>query len=143
MTGYIRPMMVTALLLRALANPAAAQACARADFEAVVDQASSTLVELTQTNTPSFQDRLRQLKTKRGWTNEQLVREGAPFVRDDVVRAFDERSEGLLMKINSQGGTGADCGVLTDLRATLAELIQTQTRKWAHMFEKIDQELAK
>jgi hypothetical protein len=124
-------------------NPARAQPCARADFEAVVDQASATLVEVTQQKTPQFQGKLRALKDKRGWSNEQLMKDGAPFVRDDTIAGFDEKSEQLLIKINSQASDGADCRALADLKAAMAALVETQTAKWSYMFDKIDKELAK
>jgi hypothetical protein len=117
--------------------------CTIADFEAVVDQASSTLVDLAQKNTPDFQSRLRALKDKRGWTHEQFVTAGAPFVQDATIQAYDDRSQALLMRINAGTGEAADCTVLADLRAALATLIETQAAKWTYMFDKIDRELAK
>jgi hypothetical protein len=119
-----------------------AQACTRADFEDVVDRASSTLVELAQANTPTFQERLRRLKDKRGWSQEQFVREGAPFVRDDVIQKYDETAQALLLKINAETGVGANCDLLTELRRALAALVETQTAKWAYMFDKIERALA-
>lgn len=127
----------------ALPGSARAQSCPRAEFEAVVDQASNTLVQVTQKNAPEFQGRLRALKDKRGWTNEQLMRDGAQFVRDATITAFDEKSEQLLIKINSQGSDTADCKILADLKAAMAALVETQAAKWAYMFDKIDKELAK
>lgn len=125
------------------AGPGKAQTCQRADFEAVVDEASNTLLQLTQTNTPAFQAKLRALKAKRNWTNEQLMTEGAAFVRDDKIAAFDQQSEQLLLKINTQGGDGADCGVLAGLKDAMKTLVDTQQAKWKHMFDKIDAELAR
>ncbi len=45
-----------------------AAACKRADFEAVVDEAAAVLRDLNLKNKPAFQDKLRQLKDKRGWS---------------------------------------------------------------------------
>ncbi len=120
-----------------------AETCQRAEFEAVVDQASATLVEVAQKNAPQFQSRLRALKDKRGWTNEQLMTGGATFVRDDTISSFDEKSEQLLITINSQASDGADCKSLAELKLAMASLVETQTAKWAYMFDKIDKELAK
>lgn len=125
---------------------ARAQACSRSDFEAVVDQASATLRDLVQRNTADFQGKLRALKAKRGWTQDQLMSEGARFVRDDKIAEYDERSEGLLARINQGsdgGGKTPDCGMLGDLRATMATLIEVQEAKWRHMSTTIDAELAK
>jgi predicted dithiol-disulfide oxidoreductase (DUF899 family) len=142
MRGHVS-IAVFAVATVAFAGAVNAQPCARADFEAVVDQASATLVNVAQKNTPAFQSKLRALKDKRGWTNEQLMQDGAPFVRDDTISAFDEKSEELLIKINSQASASADCKVLADLKGTMAALVETQTSKWAYMFDKIDKELAK
>lgn len=135
--------VVACLLLLAAAGSARAQTCARADFEAVIDQASATLVQVTQNNAPAFQAKLRALKDKRGWSNDQLMKDGAVFVRDETIAGFDERSEQLLIKINSQGGESADCKVLDELRAAMSALVETQTAKWAYMVDKIDKELAR
>jgi hypothetical protein len=55
-------------LLSASPAPALAQApaCAKADFEAVVDEAAGALRDLSREHTPNFQAKLRQLKQKRG-----------------------------------------------------------------------------
>ena len=50
---------------------ARADVCERAAFEAVVEDASSALVTLTRTNTPTFQTKLRALKDKKGWTQDR------------------------------------------------------------------------
>ncbi len=124
-------------------GPSAAETCQRADFEAVVDEASNTLLQLTQANTPTFQAKLRSLKAKRNWTNDQLMTEGAAFVRDDKIAAYDQQSEQLLIKINSQSGEGVDCKVLAGLREAMRTLVETQQAKWKYMFDKIDAELAR
>src|SRR6478609_2380489 len=77
--------LVLAALLVALPGPrgALAQAkCSKADFEAVVDDAAGALRGLAQQNTPQFQAKLRQLKVKRGWSDDQLLKEAEPLVRD-------------------------------------------------------------
>lgn len=143
-----------ALVLLALAAavvpaaPAEAQACAKADFEAVVGTASSTLRDMTARNTPTFQEKLRALKDKRQWTYEQFVTEAAPLVADDRIAEFDARSIDFLTKINALGSEGAagakpDCGLLEKLRADMAALVDTQTQKWTYMFGKLEAEMAK
>ncbi len=144
--------LVVAGLLAGLAGAGAAlaqaPACAKADFEVVVDEAAGALRELARQNTPQFQARLRQLKTKRGWSDEQFLKEAEPLVRDDKISAFDQKSEEFLARITSGGQTGSssgapDCKLLADLRATMQALVETQKTKWAYMFEKIEGELRK
>lgn len=125
------------------AEPGKAEDCQRADFEAVVDEASNTLLQLTQTNTPAFQAKLRALRTKRNWTNEQLMTDGAAFVRDETIAAYDQQSEQLLLKINTQSGEGVDCKVLSGLKDAMRTLVETQQTKWKYMIDKIDAELAR
>ncbi len=123
-------------------------ACERADFEQAVGTASATLRDMTKRNTPDFQDRLRALKTKRGWSTEDFVKAAAPLVADERIAEFDQKSAEYLMKINSLGGEGAntaapDCRLLETLRNNMTALVETQTQKWAYMFGKLDAELAK
>lgn len=143
---FSRRLAVVLILLAPIVAPVAeaqAETCQRTDFEAVVDEASSTLVTQTRANTPTFQAKLRALKEKRGWSNDQLIKEGAAFVRDDKIAAFDDQSEQLLLKINTQGGDSADCKVLADLKLSMQRLVEAQQAKWKYMFEKIDAELAR
>ena len=133
-----------------LAAPCASQqpaACVKSDFETVVDEAAGALRGLNQQNTPAFQGKLRALKEKRGWSQEQFMAEAAPFVRDEAIAGFDQKSEQLLTRITSGGqdaGAGPpDCARLADLRAQMRALVETQKAKWGYMFDKIEKELRK
>ena len=122
------------------------QSCERAEFEAVVDEAGSALRDLSAQNRPAFQDKLRLLREKRGWSQEVFLKQAAPFVRDPTIVALDQRSSALLERINSIGETSAerpDCKVLEDLRSSLREMVAAQSEKWSYMFAKIETELAK
>lgn len=127
---------------------AQSQACSKADFETVVDEAARVLTALNQKNTPLFQGKLRKLKEKRNWGNDQFMQQAAPLVRDDTIAGFDQKSEELLADITSGGQSGAsgaapDCALLDGLRAQMQALVETQKAKWSYMFGKIDQELQK
>ena len=143
--------LLLAALLIALSGARAALAqapCSKADFEAVVDEAAGALRGLAQQNTPPFQAQLRQLKAKRGWSDDQLLKEAEPLVRDEKIAGFDEKSADLLARITGAGRAGAsgdapDCALLVGLRASMAALVETQKAKWAYMFDKIDKELRK
>src|SRR5215813_12073497 len=80
--------------------------CSKADFESVVDEAGDALRALAQQNTPPFQAKLRQLKTKRGWSDEQFLAEAEPLVRDETIAGFDRQAEGLVSRITSAGQSG-------------------------------------
>jgi hypothetical protein len=146
--------MLSAVLfagLIAAAHPAGAQdtaSCAKTEFEGAVDEAAASLRDLNNKNRPDFQERLRKLKDKRGWDNDQFLKEAAPFVKDDAIEVFDTKTNDLLAEISSMGQEGAtanvpDCEVLAKLRTQMALLVDTQVAKWAYMFKKLDDELAK
>jgi hypothetical protein len=138
------------LVLTGAWQDAAAQApaCSKADFEAVVNEAGAALRDLNRENTPRFQSKLRDLKDKRGWGNDQFLKEAEPFVRDKEIVAYDQKSEELLNRITGggqQGGGAAapDCAVLAELRSAMQLLVETQKAKWSHMFAKLEKELGK
>ena len=139
-----------AALTVAGAAPVRAQApqCTKADFEAVVDEAAGALGALARQNTPPFQAKLRRLKGKRGWSDDQFLKEAEPLVRDEKIAGYDQQSEDFLARITSGGQAGAsdaapDCKLLAELRTVMGSLVATQKAKWAYMFEKIEAELAK
>ena len=127
----------------AQAKPAGAQECAKAEFEDVVDEAAAALRDLNMKNKPAFQEKLRELKDKRGWSHDQFMKEAAPYVRDAKIAVFDQDSDRLLNDISSLGQEGADaktpdCALMLELRARMKVLVETQTAKWTYMFEKLD-----
>jgi hypothetical protein len=142
---------VVVLLALAGAGPTAlsqGSACAKADFEAVVNAAGAALRDLAQQNLPLLQGKLRQLKDKRSWSTEEFQKQADPLVRDETVAGYDKKSEDLVARITGGGGrseleTAPDCAVLTGLQADLQLLVETQQAKWTHMLAKVDQELAK
>src|SRR5262245_38352359 len=94
-----------------------APACTSADFEAVVNAAGAALRDLNQLNTPLFQGKLRQLKEKRSWSNDQFLKEAEPLVRDEVITAHDKKSEELVARITGDGQAGPatpDCALRSE-----------------------------
>ena len=138
MQACVWPMLAAVLLLApcGLASKALAQA------------AQCSKVDLTRQNTPQFQAKLRQLKDKRAWSNDQFMKEAEPFVRDDKIGGFDQKSEEFLARITSGGQSQSasakpDCALLLELRASMKALVDTQRGKWSYMFDKLDKELAR
>ncbi|PPD30773.1 MAG: hypothetical protein CTY20_01870 [Hyphomicrobium sp.] len=132
----------------ALAQSPAGPACSKSDFEAVVDEAAASLRDLNQKNKPDFQERLKSLKDKRGWTHDQFMSEGAPLVKDETIAGFEVKSSELLEQISTLGQDGAaaktlDCGLLIELKARMKLLVEIQGQKWTYMFRKLDAELVK
>jgi hypothetical protein len=127
---------------------AADATCTKEDFEAVVEAASKNLRDLNSENRPAFQEKLRELKSKRKWTYDEFMQKATPFVRDDKTAVYDKTSDQLLSEISSMGQAGAqsgsaDCAMMLELRARMKALTDTQAAKWRYMFEKLDAELAK
>ena len=154
MQARVWPMtgLVTAVLLATCgaATDALAQVaqCSKGDFEAVVDEAAASLRDLTRQNTPQFQAKLRQLKAKRAWSDDQFLKEAEPLIRDEKIGDFDQKSEEFLARITSGGQSQSasakpDCALLLELRAAMKALVDTQRSKWSYMFDKLDKELAR
>lgn len=152
--GTLTRAFVCAIAAAALAgtSPLPADAggasCSKADFEAVVEEAAGALRQLNAKNKPAFQEKLRMLKDKRGWSHDQFMKEAAPFVRDEKTAVFDQSTDELLSAISTMGQEGAsadtpDCALLLELRARMKTLVETQTSKWTYMFDKLETELKK
>jgi hypothetical protein len=141
-------MVLCVLVSSAPASAQDAGSCTKTEFEDVVDGAAAALRDLNNKNRPEFQEKLRQLKDKRGWDNDQFLKEAAPYVKDDQIEVYDDTSNDLLAKIGSMGQEGAtaatpNCALLAELRDHMSELVGTQIRKWTYMFDKLDKELAR
>lgn len=130
------------------APDAVPETCSKAEFESAVDHAAERLRELNNKNRPEFQAKLRQLKEKRGWDDNQFLKEAAPFVKDDRISVYDAKTNELLASISSLGQEGANapepnCTMLSELRGRMQVLIETQDEKWRYMFDKLSTEIAK
>jgi hypothetical protein len=122
---------------------AAPAACVKKDFETVVDQSAAALRDLNIQNRPRFQEKLRALKTKKAWTDDQFLKEAVPYVKDDQIDTYDRKTNELLNWIASMGDEGSasatpDCSLYQVLRGHMSQLVDTQNAKWNYMFRKID-----
>ena len=52
--------------------------CTKTEFESAVDHAAEALRELNNKNRPEFQAKLRKLKEKRAWSDDQFMKEARP-----------------------------------------------------------------
>lgn len=133
-----------------IAAPSASQeaGCTRQAFESIVGQSAAALRDLSSKNRPLFQTKLRELKDKRGWTHDQLLKQGAPIVQDEQTDAYDKQSAALLADIERMGAEGSaaptpNCAALAQLRDRMVSLVEAQKQKWAYLIEKVDRELAR
>lgn len=133
----------------AAAYPEAVRAqgsCTRAEFEAVVGEAAQALRTLNAENRPVFQGRLRELKERRGWTQDQFLDAAAPIVQDERTDELDRQSADLLERIQQMGAEGSaasqpDCAKLVELRGHMKSLVEAQRTKWNYLLAKIGREL--
>ncbi|MFM7083514.1 MAG: hypothetical protein ACKOW3_00710 [Hyphomicrobium sp.] len=119
--------------------------CRKEDFESVVDKAAGVLRDLNFKNKPHFQDKLKELKEKRGWSDAVFEKEAPRFVKDEEIDRLDSQTLDLLAKITAMGDEGSsaklpNCSLLETLQKYMQDLIDTQTEKWTYMFQKIDTE---
>jgi hypothetical protein len=141
-------LLAVAVVSAAAPWDVAAQTCTRADFEAAVGEAAQALRDLNQVNKPTFQAKLRQLKTKRGWNHDQFMTEAAPIVQDQRIAAYDDQSSAFLARIEQLGAEGTsasapDCSRLAEVRQSMKSLVEVQKAKWSYMFERVGAELAR
>lgn len=120
--------------------------CERSAFETAVEEAATALRHLHAEMRPPYQAKLQELKAKRKWTADQLMREAQPLVQDDKITGFDDAAQEQLSRIESLGSDGAkaekpDCAMLGVLREHMANLVTIQRQKWQYMVQKIDSEL--
>jgi hypothetical protein len=122
-------------------QPSVPITCVKADFETVIDQSAEAIRGLNALKKPVFQDKLRQLKEKRAWTQDQFLKEATPLVKDEKIDEFDQATNDLLKKIGTMGDEGSaaavpDCSTLMQLRLFMNRLVDTQNAKWSYMFYK-------
>lgn len=148
LASFVVAAAFMALILGWKGTAVAQDKCQRSDFEAVVDEAGSKLREINGKQKPNFQAKLRELREKRQWSDEEFREKALPFVQDEQITEFDDRIRQRLFEITNLGTPDADttgepdCALLEELRETLRDLVETLEAKWAHMFAKIDVALA-
>jgi len=140
-------MLASVTLMATHTAMAAQDTCQRAEFEAVVDEAAAALRDLNLKNRPIFQEKLRELKDKRGWSHDEFLAAAVPFVKDDKIEVYDQSAGDLLDEIATLGQEGAeaatpDCARLADLRTRMTKLVAAQTEKWSYMFDKLQKALS-
>ena len=149
-TGAAKRLLLLGIVAPIFPVPAAAQGppCSKMQFEAAVANAAGALRDLNAQNRPQFQEQLRALKDKRGWSHDQFLKEATPLVQDARIAEYDKESGEFLDKIQSMGAEGAaakepDCTQLVQLRSHMQSLVASQKAKWHYMLELVERELAK
>ena len=119
-----------------------AAACTAEQFAAAVDKSGAQLRAFNGEALPKLQEKLKQLKEKKGWDEEKAL--GA--VRDDRTGKLDEQAEDLIVKIDQLGRPPEqgepDCAKLAELEAAGLELLAVMKAKSTYMLAKLDSAIA-
>jgi hypothetical protein len=133
-------------VLTPLGQVAASAACTREDFAKAVDRAGAALRKLNAENGPRLQAKMRQLKTKMGWSDVGYEAKALQAVQDERIAALDAQANERLARIDTLGTidpTGEpDCARLDELSATNLELQATLKAKTSYLLMRLDQMLS-
>lgn len=136
------------LLLAALLTPqqSAYADCKPEDFAAAVDKSGAQLRAFNGEALPKLQDKLKQLKAKKGWTDSDYEEKALASVRDDQTAKLDAEAEDLIVKIDQLGrppeSGPVDCTKLTELEAAGHELLAVMKAKSTYTLGKLDAAIA-
>jgi len=126
--------------------PAAADACPASDFSREVDAAGEALRHFNTSMAPELQQRLRQLKAAKGWSDTDAEALAQDYLFDARIAGLDRKANDLLTKLDDLGSAGeqgsADCAKLNELKATGVELLAVMKAKSTYTLAKIDDEIA-
>jgi hypothetical protein len=129
-----------AAFLAVLAAPVIARAatCTPEQFAAAVDKSGAQLRAFNSEALPKLQDKLKQLKDKKGWDEEKSL----GVVRDERTTKLDDDAENLILKIDTLGRPPEkgqpDCSKLTELEAAGIELLAVMKAKSNYTLAKLD-----
>jgi hypothetical protein len=138
----ITPGLLAALALVLAHAGAVAATCKADDFAAAVDKSGAQLRAFNAEALPKLQDKLKQLKEKKGW-DEQKALDSA---RDDRTSKLDAEAEDLIVKIDTLGRPpeqgSPDCSKLAELEAAGIELLAVMRAKSTYTLAKLDAQIA-
>lgn len=125
-----------------LAQSSAQAACRAEDFAAAVDKSGAALRAFNAEALPKLQEKLKQLKDKRGWDDTDYEEKALASVRDERTSKLDQEAEDLIIKIDELGrppeSGPVDCSKLTELEAAGIELLAVMKAKSSYMLSKLD-----
>jgi hypothetical protein len=138
MRRSIRSAVAAVLAVLAAPGIARAASCTPEQFAAAVDKSGAQLRAFNSEALPKLQDKLKQLKDKKGWDEEKSL--GA--VRDERTAKLDEDAENLIVKIDTLGRPPEkgepDCSKLAELEAAGLELLAVMKAKSSYTLAKLD-----
>lgn len=122
------------------------QACTADDFAVAVDKSGAALRAFNAEALPKLQEKLKQLKDKKGWKDADYEEKALDSARDERTAKLDADAEDLILKIDALGrpptDAPADCTKLAELEAAGLELLAVMKAKSAHTLTKLDAAIA-
>ncbi|MEQ8823011.1 MAG: EipA family protein [Filomicrobium sp.] len=129
-----------------VSSPAIAKQCEASAFSNEVDAAGAALRQFNSEMAPVLQTRIAQLKTAKGWTDDNFQSLAQDYLFDARTAALDGKANTLLLRLDELGAIGeehgADCAKLDELKATGVELLAVMKAKSSYTLAKIDEEIA-
>lgn len=128
-------------LMAATASAPHAQACTDDEVARVVDAAGASLRAFNTGNAPKLQAKLRQLKTKRGWSDGEFEERSIDVLHDARVEELDRQANEILTRIDTLGSSSTgkpDCARLGDIQAASVELLATMRAKSSYIIARAD-----
>ena len=126
-------------------SPVLGQTCTRAQLGRVIDESDEALRKANQDASPRLMAKLRQLRDRKGWPEEDYEAKAYEYLEDEKVRALDDQAKLLLARVDelSEEKVNAEpsCARIGDLQAAFSELKATVQAKSAYLIGKIDKEL--
>jgi hypothetical protein len=117
---------------------ARAASCTPEQFAAAVDKSGAQLRAFNSEALPKLQDKLKQLKDKKGWDEEKSL----DAARDERTEKLDEDAENLIVKIDTLGRPpekgDPDCSKLAELEAAGLELLAVMKAKSNYTLARLD-----
>ena len=130
------------LAIVAGASQAVGQPCTSEAYRKVVDDAGAALRRLHVESQPRIQAGFRQLKEKRGWSEDEHLEKAYELLADERSDALDAKAGELLAKLDRLAEdaptASPDCSRLTELEATAIELQATVRAKTQQLLAKLD-----
>jgi hypothetical protein len=122
------------------------QACTADDFAAAVDKSGAALREFNAQALPKLQEKLKQLRDKKGWNDADYEERALDGARDEHTAKLDADAEDLILKIDTLGrpptDAPPDCAKLAELEAAGLGLLAVMKAKSTYTLAKLDAAIA-
>ena len=145
MKPYVRALCGLALAL-AISGNASAATCTAADFAAAIDLSGANLRAFNRDAQPKLQDRMHRYAEAKKLPASGADDAALDAIQDAKLAALDEKSGGLLLRIDSLGrmdqSPTPDCAALDELKGLSRDLLSVMKEKSDYMLARFDAKIA-